>query len=197
MSRCIGRLPRITSINALRALPARAALAALLVVCILPGRGEASGGSLKASSRGQDLVLYSVPSQQQYLNNADDRARGEGNNPFGNFRDASATATHPTGAPYPGDEVFFKFNVFTSGSLNKSAGSATLSCQYNFNKNAFCDGYYELDGGTLFGAGPLDFSSSTFALAITGGTGKYLYMTGGIQGSPGPRHSQRLVFTLG
>jgi hypothetical protein len=153
-------------------------------------------GSADAAKVGR-VTLYSVATQEQYVNNADDRARGKGNNPFGNFRDASATATHPTGAPYPGDEVFFKFNVFTSGSLNKSAGSATLSCQYNFNKNAFCDGYYQLDGGTLFGAGPLDFSSSTFALAITGGTGKYLYMTGGIQGSPGPRHSQRLVFTLG
>jgi hypothetical protein len=175
MSPCIGRLPRTTSLKAFVALPARAVVAALVVVCMLPARGEASSGSVEASSRGQEFILYSVPSQQQYLNNADDRTRGEGNNPFGNY---SSTAVPPPPneelfGPFPGDEGEFAFNLYTGSDLKTSAGSAIFVCQYNFNEDSFCDASLQLHDGTLVGKGASNFNSSRLTLAITGGTGRY------------------------
>jgi hypothetical protein len=153
--------------------------------------------SAQGAAAARVLTLYSVATAEQYVNNADDRARGKGNNPFGNFRDASATVTHVGGAPFPGDEALFKFSLFADASLDRSAGSAIFTCQYNFNKNAYCDAVYQLATGTLFAAGAFNYDANSFALAITGGSGPYFGSTGGIQVSPGPKHSQRLALTLG
>jgi hypothetical protein len=98
--------------------------------------------------------------------------------------------------PFPGDEALFKFNAFSAGDLKKSAGTAVFTCQYNFNKNAFCDAAYELTDGTLIGSGEFDFNASSFSLAIIGGTGKYRGRIGSLDASPGPKHSQRLVVVL-
>jgi hypothetical protein len=144
----------------------------------------------------RSITLYSIATEEQYVNNADDRARGKGNNPFGNFRDATATVTHPGGAPFPGDEAFFKFALYTSSQLHTNAGSAVFTCEYNFNKNTFCEAVYQLSGGNIFGAGAFNFTANSFAIAITGGTGRYFGAFGDMQASPGPRHSQHLTFAL-
>jgi len=175
MSRCKCRLPRTTSLAALRALPARVMVTALVAACIAPGPGEASSGLVKETTRGHELTLYSVPSRQQYLNNADDRARGEGNNPFGNY---SSTAVPPPPneelfGPFPGDEGEFAFNLYTSSDLKTSAGSAIFVCQYDFNQDSFCDASLQLHDGTLLGKGASNFNSTTFTLAIIGGTQNY------------------------
>jgi len=178
-----------------RTLPLLAAGIASICVC-LPGVGFMAQ-SAEAASASQGMTLYSIAKSEQYVNNADDRARGKGNNPFGNFRDATATATHQSGAPFPGDEAIYAFDVYANDGLKKSVGTAVYTCQYNFNKNAWCDAVYEINGGTLFGSGAFNFNADTFALGITGGLGKYSGVTGGIRSMPGPSHSQRLIFTLG
>jgi hypothetical protein len=140
------------------------------------------------------LTLYSVATGEQFVDNADDRARGKGNNPFGNYHDSTATTKEAGNGPFPGDEALFKFSVYQSGNLKKNVGSAVFTCQYNFNKHAFCDVNYQLSGGTLVGSGGLDFNASDFVIPIFGGTGKYLGVHGELQSTPGPQHSEHLVF---
>ena len=59
-----------------------------------------------------------------------------------------------------------------------------FTCLYNFKKNAYCAATYSLKGGTLVGAGSLDFSAPKFEIAITGGTGKFRSATGDVEASP-------------
>ena len=157
--------------------------------------GAASGG-VRTAKVTQTMTVYSLATEEQFVNNADDRARGKGNNPFGNYKDLTATTAEKGNGPFPGDEALFKFSIYQSSDLKKSAGTAVFTCQYNFNKNAFCDASYALPGGTLVGAGAFNFNAQNFALAITGGTGKYRGVTGDLRAAPGPHHSQKLAITL-
>jgi hypothetical protein len=149
-----------------------------------------------AAKLGTPRTLYPVATQEQYINDADDRLRGKGNNPFGNFKDTlpNIISGHP---PFVGDESIFKFDVFTDSSLKTSAGSATLTCRYYFKQSQFCDVLYQLNGGTIYGDGAFGYSADSFAIAVTGASGKYSGLTGIIQVTPGPSHSQRLAFQDG
>jgi len=171
-----------------------------LMACIMGVALFVVGGASASPQSGKSaekLTLYSVATEEQFVNNADDRQRGKGNNPFGNFKDLTATTKEHGNGPFPGDEALFEFKVYASKDLKTTTGLAILTCQYNFNKHAFCDGTYQLSGGTLIAAGGLDFNAPSFTLAITGGTGKYRGRTGDLESSPGSyRFSQRLVITL-
>ncbi len=114
-----------------------------------------------------------------------------------NFKDASSTTTHQAGAPFPGDEAIYSFHAVLKRSLLvKSIGTATLTCNYNFAQhNAFCDAVYDIGSGTLIGEGAFNFHTSSFTIVLTGGTGSYAATVGQVEGTPGPHHSQRLVFT--
>jgi hypothetical protein len=173
------------------ALPAGvvAALVVLAAACLQPSPALAAG-SMRTST------LYSTAVSEQYINNADDRARGKGANPFGNFKDVNPTVKQPLGVPFPGDQAIYKFNLYTTNALSNQAGTATLICYYNFDHNAFCDAQYTLPGGVLFGSAAFDFDASSFDIAITGGSGRYVRATGGILVTPGPKHSQHLALTL-
>ena len=121
-----------------------------LVVVVLSTASLATGGSVPragASPRSERLVLYSVAEQEQFINNADDRTRGGGNNPFGNNKDVTPTSNKATNGPFPGDEAIFSFNLYTSSSLRTRAGTAIFTCQYNYDKNAFCDAAFQLSNG--------------------------------------------------
>jgi len=135
----------------------------------------------------KQITLYSSPTQSQFINQADGRARGEGNNPFGNYSGSSVTP--PTNekifGPFPTDWGEYAFQLYTSASRKTSAGSAIFVCQYNFNQDSFCDASFQLDGGSLIGAGAANFNSSTFTLAIIGGTYKYRSMEGAVEVSAG------------
>jgi hypothetical protein len=163
--------------------------ASLLGGAVTPVAAHAAGAQ-------QKLTLWSVATEEQFVNNADDRERGKGNNPFGNYKDLTATTAEKGNGPFPGDEALFKFSVYTSSDLKKSAGTALFTCEYNFDKNAFCDATYQLPGGTLVGAGEFNFNAPRFAIAITGGTGKYRGVRGDLEASPGPGHSQKLLVTF-
>jgi hypothetical protein len=171
----------------------------VLAGCVAGAALAASGtalGSPTTANGERSMTLYSVASEEQFVNNADDRQRGKGNNPFGNYKDLTATTKEHGNGPFPGDEALFKFNVFVNEKLKASAGKAVFTCEYNFNKNAFCDVAYQLAGGTLIGAGEFNFNASKFAIAITGGTGKYRGARGDLEATPGPNHSQRLALTF-
>jgi hypothetical protein len=177
---------------------ALAAAAVVLGACgavalLAPGVAAGSAGAGR-SARG--LTLYSVATQEQFLNHADDRQRGTGNNPFGNFKAPTATTREHNKGPFPGDQALFQFKVFSGPDLKKLAGTAVFTCNYNFNRHGFCDATYELTGGTLVGAGALDFNAKNFSLVITGGTGKFRALTGNLVASPAARGAQRLVIAL-
>jgi hypothetical protein len=150
-----------------------------------------------AASPSKTFTLYSVTEQEQFVNNKDDRARGEGNNPFGNYKDVAPVAKQKTG-PFPGDEALFSFNLYKDPTLKQRAGAAIFTCEYNFAKQAFCDVYFTLKAsGTLVAAGGFDFNVGSFTLAVTGGYGAYSGNVGAVDETPGANHSQKLVFRLG
>ena len=131
------------------------------------------------------------------MNNADDRQRGQGNNPFGNYKDLTATTREKGNGPFPGDQALFQFTLYSSSDLKRPVGTAVLTCLYNFRKNAYCAATYTLKGGTLVGAGSLDFNAPTFEIAVTGGTGKYRSATGDVEASPVLKnHAQPLAIAL-
>jgi hypothetical protein len=161
----------------------------LAVACSLSATADAGSGAKR-------LVIYSVAKQEQYVNNADDRARGQGHNPFGNYKDAAPVIKSPTG-PFPGDEAIFAFALFADAGLKKKAGSAVFLCYYNFGKNAYCDASFHLaNGATLMASGAFNFDAPKFTLAVTGGYGSFAGRTGVVEERPAPNHSQRLVFLL-
>ena len=142
------------------------------------------------------MTLYSVATAEQYQNYSDDRQRGYGNNPFGNFKDTSSTIKKTKSGPFPGDLEYYQLNVYKDATLKTRVGTANLTCQFNLNKNAFCNAKYQLQGGTLVGAGTIDFKTSSFAIAIVGGSGNYLGLRGELDAKPAAHRSQRLAFAL-
>jgi hypothetical protein len=161
-------------------LVSRAVLTATIVTALLTA-GVASG-SVEAAKRTQRVIqLYSVTTQEQFLNHADDRARGYGDNPFGNFKAPTATTKEHNNGPFPGDQALFQFNLYSGPKHTKSGGSAIVTCFYNFNHHGFCDAAYQLNGGTILCSGAIDFNAKDFVLIATGGTGQYRGVTGTVE----------------
>jgi hypothetical protein len=169
--------------------------AVLLAVTLVPL--AVAQGSLTRTSSGRTLILYAVAEQEQFINNADDRARGEGNSPFGNYSDVvPPPVNEKSKGPYPGDEALYSFNVYTDAHLSKRAGAAVFTCQYNFHNDAFCDASYQLRSGTVVAQGDLNFAATRFSLAVTGGNGAYASAGGEIEAVPSGRQAERLTFRL-
>ena len=167
----------------------------VLAGCAAAALVSAAAASAKTAAA-KKMTIYSSATQEQFLNHEDDRDRGKGNNPFGNFRD-STTATKEAGVgPFAGDRAVFTFRLYRDATLRRQIGSATFICQYAFDKNAFCNASYQLDGGQLMGQGAFNFSASTFRLAVVGGTGQYRGLTGNMVAAPAVRHTQKLDFVL-
>ncbi len=141
--------------------------------------GSRSAGATARSARAaldhRTLRLYAVSSNRAFVNNSDDRARGEGNNPFGNYSGASAPQppSEKLFGPFAGDTGEYAFELYTAPDLKSAAGSAIFICQYNFNANALCDASFQLQGGALVAKGTSNFNATTFSLAILGGTSTY------------------------
>jgi hypothetical protein len=179
----------------------RSALLAL-TTCALGIALVASGvaaASPKRTVAQKTITLFSLPTHEAFVANADDELRGDVSNPFGTHISRAASGLSnldEKNGPFPGDEALFSFNVYTTSSLNVSAGSAVFTCQYYFDKNAFCDVSFQLNGGTLLGAGAFNFNASKFAIAITGGYGKYSGASGDVEATPSGKLAQRLAFVL-
>jgi hypothetical protein len=154
-----------------------------------------STGATLRTARPHSYTLYSRAEQEQYIDNQDDRTRGKGNNPFGNYVDTSGSQIKSPNGPFPGDESVFSFNLYSDSNLTRRAGTATFVCQYNFDKNAFCDAMFRLSTGeTILAEGSFSFTASKFTLAVTGGYGGYDAGKGTVSEKPSPHHAQRLDF---
>jgi hypothetical protein len=155
----------------------------------------ATSGSAGAATGQKKLTIYSVATLAQFINHQDDRQRALGNNPFSG--DLTKLVSPQSGnGPFAGDDTVYSFNLYTGVNLKKEAGSAVYTCHYNFAKHALCTAYYLLHGGTLLASGPVDFRGTTFTLALTGGTTKFLGSNGEVAMSPVSRNIQRLDFVL-
>ncbi len=156
-------------------------------------------GSAKTQAS-HKLAIYSSATAVQYLNNADDEARGITNNPF----DSAVNKLRPKltwkgNGPFAGDVVIYSFNLYNDSARKHKTGSATYTCYFNYSKIAFCDAYYSLKSGasTVVASGPIDFNTSGFSLPVTGGTSKYLAARGEVKETSLPAaNAQRLDFQL-
>jgi hypothetical protein len=150
----------------------------------------------QAARSPQRITIYSAPNSQTFVGNIDDESRGGVNNPYGTHSRPQSVSEKNNG-PFPGDEALYSFDVYSGKNLTTKVGTAVYTCQYYFDKNAFCDATFDLAGGTLVATGTLNFNAPTFALAITGGYGKYAGAAGDVEASSQGKLAQRLVFVLG
>jgi hypothetical protein len=143
---------------------AAAAAAAVYVAT----RGPSS--ALPAGQPASVLVLQASPLQRAFVDNADDRVRGDGDNPFGNYRATlgKAATSEQASGPFPGDEGLFSYRLAGS-----SPGSAVLVCEYGFARLSVCQAEYSLARGTLTASGTFAAGANAFVLSVTGGTGAY------------------------
>ena len=173
---------------------------ALSLVLLFPGAGHPRPGAAPLRlavhlGDGGGLVLYSVAKGARFLDNSDARLSGR---PSGRTRPgasgtaaivrslssgpfhvhaarfhAASTARHVTGGPLPGDETLVSFHLFTTAGLETTAGSAVLTCQYGFDRNAYCDGAVDLeDGVRLTASGTLNPDANHFTLVVASGYGR-------------------------
>jgi hypothetical protein len=175
-------------------MPGAKRIATALIAAAICAAGSATSTGA-ASPRG--ITIFTVASGAQFLNTADDRARGAKNNPF----DAATNRLRPkvseTGnGPFPGDVAVFSFDLYTTAALKKRAGTAAYTCYFNYARRALCQGYYELARGTLVAAGPVDFNESGFRMVVTGGTRKYLAARGQLTSAQAGTNAQRVEFEL-
>ena len=192
-----GQVVARTTHSSIRARAAAVLVLPTLLICASTCASLLRPSSVAAATS-HALTLYSVATGAQYINNNDDEARGDVNNPYGTQALHGAALAHVENGngPFAGDQAIFTFKLYGGSNLKASAGSAMLICQYNFNKNAFCDASYYLRGGALIGGGPLNFNAKRFALAITGGTKTYSRAAGEVDVSPSANHAQRLSFIM-
>lgn len=169
------------------------ALGAVLLAVILAG--SAAAASARAAAKSQ-LVVYSLATAEQFVNNADDRARGIGKNPFGNFKDKVAVVEQKGNGPFAGDEVIFSFGLYQDRDANHLIGKATLTCNYYFNKDAFCQGVYALGKNVIYANGAFNFNAKSFTLPLAGGSGHYDDVDGALDTAPATNHMQRIVFHM-
>jgi hypothetical protein len=171
---------------------------ATLVVAVLGVVLAAASASRAAAGGHQVLTIYSVATGLQYINTADDRARGQVNNPL----DSTAKKLAPKSSgsrrgPFPGDVAVYALKLYSNSTLKQATGSAVYTCYFNYNLRALCQAYYQLKaGGTLVASGPIDFNTSKFTIVVTGGTKKYLGVRGEAKVVAAPHNAQKIAFEL-
>jgi len=174
--------------------PRRAAVVAALLGLILASTSVAGAGA--AGTR--VVTVYSVATGLQFINTADDRARGHVNNPL----DSAASLLRPRSSekgngPFAGDIAIYSLLLYSNKTLKQRAGSAVYTCFFNYDQHALCKAYYKLKAGsTLVASGPVDFKKSKFTIVVTGGTNRYLGARGEADVAAAVRNAQRIDFKL-
>ncbi len=168
------------------------AAAGVLLACVSVSDAGAS------TSPNRTLTIYSVATGLQYINTADDRARGKINNPLGSVANKLAPKSSGSGnGPFAGDVAIYALDLYSNATLKQRAGSAVYTCYFNYDRRAFCQAYYTLTAGsTLVASGPINFNASGFTIVVTGGTKKYIGVRGEAKVGAAPRHAQRIDFEL-
>ncbi|MEO9175830.1 MAG: hypothetical protein ABI317_10000 [Gaiellales bacterium] len=145
------------------------------------------------------LTVYSVATGLQYINSADDSARGHVNNPLGSTANGLAPGSSGGGdGPFAGDIAIYSVNLYSDPTLKRHAGSGVYTCYFNYDQHALCQAYYKSRvGGTLVASGPIDFKKSGFTIVITGGTNTYLGARGEVNvGVAMKKSTQKVDFEL-
>ncbi len=144
------------------------------------------------------LTVYSVATGVQYINTADDRERGQGNNPFDDATKKLLPKSSNSGnGPFAGDVALYALSLFGDATLKKRAGSAVVTCYFNYDQHAFCQAYYKLaTGATLVASGPVDFKASGFTIVVTGGTNAFIGVRGEVKVAAAPSNAQKVSFEL-
>ncbi len=179
----------------LRVVAVMMALAAAVVLTAGAAFSSAAG-----APKQHDRVIYTVASDVQFLNNADDLVRGTTNNPFSpatnKLRPSSSLVKQ--GQTLPGDVALFSFDLYQNAALTKSAGSATYTCYFNYGEHALCQAYFAFNGSgdTLVAAGPVNFKEKGFDMVVTGGTNNYFAARGELTAVPALKKAQRVHFVL-
>jgi hypothetical protein len=171
---------------------------AAVVVAVL-GLVFASASVARAGATGhRALTLYSVATGLQYINSADDSARGQVNNPLYSTQNRLSPKNAVNGkGPYAGDVALYALKLYSNPTLKRAAGSAVYTCYFNYDRHALCQAYYKLKGGsTLVASGPINFNASGFTIVVTGGTTKYLGVRGEAKVVAAPRNAQKIDFEL-
>ena len=169
------------------------------VLAALAALGGVGVSPAPAAVQTRSLVIYLKATRLQFLNHADDRARGDVTSPF----DPDAKLTPPTNAnsgakgTRAGDQALFSFKLYSDLALTKPIGTAVYTCTFNFAQQAACDANFQLNKGTVFASGPADLLTGNFTLAVIGGTSGYLGIRGQVTSSPtGHQNTTRLDFIL-
>lgn len=166
----------------------------------------ALAGLIAVSARGASVAaqtakgarFYTVATGVQYINTADDRARGAANNPFDPGTNRLAPHVKDVGnGPFPGDVAVYAFYLRPSATSHQNMGTAAITCYFNYARRALCQAYYKVKGkGTLTASGPVDFQGTGFSLIVTGGTDDYLAAQGTLKATAAPKGTQHVVIDL-
>ena len=175
--------------------PVKRGMAAVLAAGVVCAAGVAVASGTAAA--GRDLTIFTVATGAQFINTEDDRARGASNNPFDVRTNKLRPKVNDVGdGPFPGDVAVYNFDLYTNKALKKREGTASYTCYFNYAKRALCQAFYELPGGTVTAAGPVDFKKTGFTLVVTGGTKKYLAERGQMNSVQAGGKAQRVDFNL-
>jgi hypothetical protein len=172
----------------------------LVVAAAFVARAGAAGAAAtgSAATGHRVLTVYSVATGLQYINSADDSARGQVNNPLNSTQNRLTPKNSGSGkGPYAGDVALYALKLYSNPALKRAVGSAVYTCYFNYDRHALCQAYYKLaPGNTLVASGPIDFNKSGFTIVVTGGTMKYLGVRGEAKVAAAPRNAQRIDFEL-
>ncbi len=168
-----------------------AGAAILFVAAALFARGITTG---TAAEPAKEMTVYSFAQKQVYVNNADDRERGAGKNPFS--EDSNVPTPKSSRLPAAGDNILAVNTLYSSADKSGKVGQATETCDFNFNANASCDLTIRLSGGNLIAEGAIHFNSKNFVLAIVGGTGAYRGAGGELMVGPAGKSGQKFAISL-
>jgi hypothetical protein len=173
----------------------RPALAAVVTVAAT----AVPAATATARAHGQSFVLYGKQKRAQFVNHADDRDRGNKTNPFGDYvLPTPPSANSGKKGMRAGDNALITLTLYVDRKLTRPAGTAILSCTFNFAQEAMCEADYELRRGTVLALGPAKLDGRQIVLAVTGGTGRHVGAHGQVtsNSSPTNKNTQILHFTL-
>jgi hypothetical protein len=151
-----------------------------------------------AAPQARSFVVYAKASRAQFINHADDRARGILHNPFtSDFLPTPPNANTGKKGARAGDNAVISLELYSDRRLTRPVGTASYSCRFNFGQEALCDAQFALTRGTIIAMGPAKLDGSLMILAVTGGTGRYLGAHGQLTSTPlGKRNTHLIRFEL-
>ena len=87
------------------------------------------------------LTVYSVATGLQYINTADDRARGKVNNPLDSTANKLAPKSSGRNGPFAGDVAVYALRLYSDAAAKRPVGSAVYTCFFNYDRHALCQSY--------------------------------------------------------